>query len=359
MADVILGSKNDGAGFSRDYVSASEQRINTDATIAYTAGDQPKSFSVYVRTPPPVDTTINASIYDISGGAPGAVLVYTAEITVPTTAQSESYYTQSLEGSLSGVTGGEALALHLSSSDQSSPGIPGRRVQVATSFGASGYTPISPWVEESTNSNESPDAYFLLGEAGPSVACDGELVPGQTTTISTGSFAAPPTGARITGQDGNTAEITLDSATEVSLPSLGDQSYCLMGEVTLEVYNDTETATTTSLLEPPASLEYMVTLPASPSNTTDTGYLYSWSPDNGYEGAQILSPIPIDENGNIIDAPDGEHTLYAIDDTDGQMQPFTVTIQDGEAAPPGIARSITRRRLTRRKLTSRSLTARP
>lgn len=161
----------------------------------------------------------------------------------------------------------------------------------------------------------------------PILTTNDGLSPGSSLSFTKSNFSADLTGARLEDQSGNVLELSLESQTQATAPSLGTQNYVLFGDVTLEVYNDTESAQTTVSFQPPSSHSYLVTLSENPSNLTENGYLYNWSPDNGYGGAQVISPIEIDSDGNIVNVEqDGTYTLYGVDDFDGMMQTFTVEI---------------------------------
>lgn len=364
MVDVTLGSKNDGAGFTRDYVAASEQRINTSATVAYTAGHSVKEVGLWVRAAPSVDTSINVSIYDISGGVPNAPLVYTTQITVTTTVTINSYFTQALTGDLSALAGGETLALHLSSSDQPSPGIPGRRVPVSTSFGSSGFTPIDPWVQASTNGTEAPDAYFILGDAGPaapSITAPASVSPGETISFTASGFT--PNAATVS--DG-TSTLTLTSITNTTgdnytavvpdFPAVGDSlQYTTFGAVTLEATDGTDTADDTTNLT--AAAGQTVTTLAATFDTSELSYLFDFSgtPATGDQFIEGSADLALDANGGYVADTDGTYVITGIDATDGIAQSYELIVGPAAAS----AGRLTRRNLTRRTLTRRSLTVRP
>lgn len=358
---AILGSQNNGLGNTRNYTPTTARRMDVFATLEYVAGHSVLEGGVFLASSVAADETVVIGIYNISSGVAGAPLIYSLPITATSASTAGAYVSVTgLSDSLPGLVGGETLALALAYSAGSSLW-PGRRVNVSTSLGGTGTGLVDPWTEVSTSGVEAPDAYFEIGEAGPSVATTDNLSPGTSITISASNFVNPLTGARITDSAGNVKELTLATQTSVSAPAVGNLDYVLYGDVTLEAYNATESATTTIAFNLPAGFS-LVALEAG-FVTTQESYLYNYGGTPAVPDQFAYNPTASDTGETLTLGSDGLWTatgggtweIYGTDATDGMMQSFSF-VWSGEL--PSVGR-ITRRALTRRNITRRSLTARP
>lgn len=204
----------------------------------------------------------------------------------------------------------------------------GDNIELATSFST---TSANDSLEVNNYSNADPFAYSAIALAeitGPQLSVVDPIIPGATTTISSSGNVDPWTGARITDSAGNVKEITLASQTSVSAPAVGNLDYVLYGDVTLEVYNATESATTTVAFNQPAGFS-LVEL-ASGFVTTPESYLHNYGGTPAVGDQFAWNPIASDtgetltlgSDGLWTSTGDGTWLIYGTDASDGQMQSF-------------------------------------
>lgn len=194
---------------------------------------------------------------------------------------------------------------------------------------------------------------------GPTVTADASVTPGATISHTPTDFAGSLTTATLS--DG-TSTVSMGSVTDTTslAPALGnDIQYTTFGPGrTYTAGNATETADTTTALNPPAGYA-LVTLGATFS-TDEPSYLFDYG-GTPAAGDQFLYPtadsLVLNDDGSWSSPIDGTWTIYGIDASDGIMQSFPLTA--GDPMTPGTVGKMTRRALTSRKITRRSLTARP